>query len=94
MPKKMAILDELGIVINIIICEDDATEAKDKIIYNDDNPAHIGGDYVDGYFYSPQPFLSWIRNQGLWCPPLIKPDGYHLWNEELLLWEPNEFDPI
>ncbi len=93
MPKKMAILDDSGLVINVILCEGTEPETETNISYTDENPAYIGGDYVDGYFYSPQPYPSWDRSQGNWLSPVPKPDGYHLWNEELLLWESYEFDP-
>ena len=83
MRKNMAVLDDSGTVVNVITCEDTET----KIVYTKDNPAYIGGDYVDGYFYSPQPFPSWTRSQGLWVPPTPVPsDGYYNWNEESLAW--------
>jgi hypothetical protein len=93
MSKKMAVFNDSGLVVNVIICEDTEPETETNIVYTDDNPAYIGGDRVDGYFYSPQPFSSWTRNQGLWNPPAPMPDGYYLWNEESLAWESYEFDP-
>jgi len=56
------------------------------IAYTEDNPAVIGGDYVDGYFYALQPFPSWTRSNGQWLPPVPKPDGLYVWDEETLSW--------
>ena len=85
--KLFALLDSDNKVINISQAADDWI-ANDWIQYDDKNPAFIGGDFVDGYFYAPQPFPSWTRNEGNWLPPVPMPlDGkYHIWNEELGNW--------
>jgi hypothetical protein len=89
MSKNMAVLDELGIVINIIICQDDEPETALLRTYTEANPACVGGDYVDGYFYSEQPYPSWTRDSGNWTPPIPMPTslGRWTWNEAELKWE-------
>ena len=88
MSKTMAVLDDNNLVTNIIICDDDVLETNKLVIYTNDNPAYIGGDYVDGYFYEQQPFPSWVRIKGKWKAPVPEPtDGQrYVWNEETLSW--------
>jgi len=92
MSKNMAIIDDTGTVLNVIICEDDKPEEPNLIAYTNENPAYIGGDYVDGYFYSPQPYLSWIRFNGTWQSPTPMPtDGKaYRWDEPTLSWVERE----
>jgi len=84
----MAVLNNDGIVENIISCADDMEENSTLITYSNANPAYIGGDYVNGYFYSPQPYSSWTRNKGTWIAPVPYPtDGnYYIWDEETGSW--------
>jgi len=74
-----------GIVTNIVV-----GEVGGGVLVTEDNPAFIGGDYVEGYFYAPQPFPSWTRDAGTWQPPVPKPEtlGLWLWNEDAQEWEP------
>jgi hypothetical protein len=85
--KKFALLDENNIVINISIA-DDSWDSTGWVEYIDSNPAFIGGDYVDGYFYSVQPYPSWTRNQGNWLPPTPMPnnDKRYNWDEATTSW--------
>lgn len=53
--KTMAMIDENNVVVNIVCCNDDEPESKNLITYTEDNPAYIGGDYIDGYFYPLKP---------------------------------------
>jgi hypothetical protein len=84
-------------VINIEVAEQqwvDEQPNKDCYIpYTSDNPAVIGGDYVDGYFYPIQSFKSWSRDgKGNWVAPVEYPkDGnFYVWDEETLAWlKPN-----
>lgn len=87
--KNMAVLDESNVVVNVIICEDHEPEHEFLIAYGDSNPAFIGGDYVGGYFYPPQPFPSWQRNAGAWVCPVAYPtsEGRWQWNEEAQEWQ-------
>jgi len=87
MTKNVAIFEN-DKVINIIIVNDDYELNANEIIYTNDNPAFIGGDYVDGYFYIKQPYPSWTRLEGKWIPPIPYPDnGRYVWNESTLSWD-------
>ena len=85
--KTFAKLDSNGVVLNISIA-DDSWDSLGWIEYTETNPAIIGGDFVDDYFYSPQPYPSWIRNKGIWNAPTPRPeDGkFYSWNEEDQAW--------
>jgi hypothetical protein len=86
--KNFAQLDENNVVVNIIIANDDFN-SDGYTEYSESNPAFIGGDYVDGFFYSSQPYPSWTRNQGSWLSPVLYPtDGQtYEWNENNLNWD-------
>lgn len=81
-----------GKVINIEVASEDWIEQQEDtseiLIYTDENPAAIGGDYVDGYFYNIQPFPSWLRDTGSWIPPVEYPNDekFYTWNEETISW--------
>jgi len=84
--KKFALLDENNVVINISIA-DNSWDSTGWVEYTVSNPASIGGDYVDGFFYSVQPYPSWTRKEGEWLPPKPMPiNGYWIWNEDSLNW--------
>jgi hypothetical protein len=84
--KKFALLDENNVVINISIAND-SWDSTGWIEYTDSNTASIGGDYVDKYFYSVQPFTSWTRAEGTWQPPTPMPtEGFWNWDEATLSW--------
>jgi hypothetical protein len=89
MSKNMAVIDENNIITNIIVCNDNEPETLTQINYTDENPAYIGGDYVDGFFYPPQPYPSWTRDQGIWVSPKPYPndDKQYSWNEDKQKWE-------
>lgn len=88
MSINVAVFDESNKIINIILCNDDYTIKNNEIIYTNQNPAYIGGDYIDGYFYPPQPFASWIRDgKGNWLSPTLMPnEGFWYWDEPTLTW--------
>jgi hypothetical protein len=92
MSKQMAVLSGSE-VLNIIVCEDSEPETETLIAYTNENPAYIGGDYVEGFFYAPQPYPSWTRSEGNWIAPISKPtDGFtYYWNEVKLAWELADF---
>ena len=82
---------ENNVVVNIIIAEDDwiATQPNSEsyIQYDETDNCSIGGDYIDGYFYYPQPYASWTRNLGEWLPPVPAPiEGKYEWHEETQSW--------
>lgn len=88
MSINVAIFDENNKVINIILCNDDYIIKDNEIIYTNENPAYIGGDYVDGYFYPAQPYPSWTRSNGKWQASTPYPtDGKkYYWSEDDLTW--------
>lgn len=51
--------------------------------------AGIGYSYNEeaDVFVQPQPFPSWSLDENFdWQPPVPKPSGVHLWNEEIQQW--------
>jgi hypothetical protein len=86
--KTFAKLDSNGVVLNISIA-DDSWDSLGWVEYTETNPAIIGGDFVDHYFYSPQPYPSWIRNKGIWNAPteLPKDNNNYIWNEAGKEWK-------
>jgi hypothetical protein len=87
--RRMAVLDETSQVINVIACSDDEQDTPTLVAYTDNNPAYIGGDYYEGYFYPEQPYPSWSRSAGEWLPPVPQPQGMGnwFWNEEAQEWQ-------
>jgi hypothetical protein len=84
--KNVALLNESNIVLNIIVVKDDF-EQENYVEYSDENPAFIGGDFYEGHFYPPQPYLSWVRLNGNWQPPTPRPEGISwYWNEAKQVW--------
>jgi len=44
-------------------------------------------DEVSDEFVMPQPFASWsLDSNNDWQPPVPRPDGSYMWNEELQSW--------
>ena len=85
--KKYALLNDNNIVINISIAND-VWDNTGWIEYTDNNPASVGGDYVNDYFYCVQPYASWTRDNGRWLPPSPMPtEGIWVWDEENLMWQ-------
>lgn len=90
-----------GIVSNIVVADAEWANAQtDTVVeYTDTNPAYIGGDYVDGFFYSPQPFASWTRSSGVWVAPVIMPTSVEenkawIWNETTVSWVNMDVDSM
>ena len=87
--KNYALLNENNVVINISIADND-WDSTGWIEYTSINPAHIGGDYLDGFFYPPKPYPSWVRNLStyLWESPVAMPtdDKRYTWNEVTTSW--------
>lgn len=86
MTKDVAVIGASGQVVAINVHSADYAIAENEIEVT--NPAFVGGDYVDGFFYPPQPFASWSRHEGNWIPPVAMPTdgGLYLWNEEDQKW--------
>jgi hypothetical protein len=89
MSKNMAAVSDTGEVLNIIICHDDEPETPNLITYTDANPAYIGGTFDSGYFYPPQPYPSWVKDEGVWLPLIPRPEseGNWQWNEDEQEWQ-------
>lgn len=52
-------------------------------------------DEENDVFISPQPFASWSLDENFdWQPPVPKPEGNYIWNEEMLSWTPIDYDII
>ena len=83
---QKALLNSNNEVINIAVFDDTSID-DGWIPYTDTNPAYIGGLYVEGYFYPPQPFTSWTKNKGIWEPPIPMPKVRCQWNESTLSWD-------
>jgi hypothetical protein len=65
--KEMAIIEEDGTVVDIIYCDDNREETQNLKSFSKENPAYIGGDYHDGFFYPKKFNHSWIRDgRGSW----------------------------
>jgi hypothetical protein len=80
-------------VVNIEVADRTWIEAQpnkdDYIEYTSDNPASIGGDYYEEYFYPEKPYDSWQRDgQGNWISPVPKPNDekFYSWDENTLTW--------
>jgi hypothetical protein len=85
MSKDVAVVSDSGEIIAINVHLDDYELADNEMLVT--NPAYVGGDYVDGFFYPPQPFASWTRADGEWVAPIPRPsEGSWVWNEELQEW--------
>ena len=85
--KLFAQLNENNIVLNTSVGRDD-WQAEGWVEFTIENPAYIGGDYLGGYFYAPQPYPSWSRDKGLWQAPVPHPtdDAVYVWDEATTSW--------
>lgn len=90
MSQQMAQIDETGKVTNIVVMPEGTESTSTLVSYLPDNPAFVGGDYVSGHFYPPQPYPSWVRIAGQWTSPVPKPSepGPWMWDEESQSWYP------
>ena len=87
MSKNVAVISAGGDVVAINIQADDYEPQPYEIEVT--GAAWVGGDYVGGYFYPPQPFPSWTRSEGEWQPPVPMPtDGERYeWDEDAQEWQ-------
>lgn len=81
MSQNIAVIDVTGKVLAINVHIDEYVLTLNEVIVK--GSAWVGGDYVDGHFYPPQPFPSWTRHEGEWRPPTFYPtDGdMYSWDE-------------
>lgn len=83
---NVAVLDASSVIMAINIVADDYTPQANEIAV--ETVAYVGGDYVDGHFYPPQLFPSWVRDAGSWVAPTPMPEteGRWSWDEPTLSW--------
>lgn len=82
---------ENNIVVNIIIADDNFILLQENplsfVEYDVENIACIDGQYTNGIFIMPKPFVSWLLDANNdWQPPTPKPEGNYYWDEESLSW--------
>ena len=88
MSKDVAVISDSGVVLAINVHPDSYELVANELLVT--NPAYVGGDYVDGYFYPESPYPSWLRDgEGGWVAPVERPAAgvKWIWNEELQEWE-------
>jgi len=89
-----------GKVVNLIVADAEWASQQDKpqeyIVYTLAMPAYMGGTYLNGMFYEPQPFSSWTMDPDSpkWIPPIPRPEGalglYFDWDESKKEWIPRQ----
>ena len=92
MSKNIAVKNDSGIVVAINVYPDDYELKTNEVLVT--NPAYVGGDYVEGYFYPEQPFPSWTRDKGNWKSPIAmpadagtgEPAKRYTWDEDSINW--------
>lgn len=86
MTKIVAVINSDNEVIAINRWEDSYELQDDELLVT--NPAYIGGKFMDGFFYAPQPYPSWTPLEGNWIPPVAMPeDGKRYdWDEDAQEW--------
>lgn len=62
-----------------------------KIIENNDEtevPKFKNSEFIDGKFYDPRPYPSWILKNHQWVAPQKRPEdnSHYIWNEDSLSW--------
>lgn len=74
--KRMAQIDANGIVINIIVANDD-WNVEGFVEYTDDKPAYIGGTYTNGKFIPPKPTPDAVLDEATcqWIAPVVDSVG-------------------
>lgn len=92
MSKKFAVINGTD-VINTIICESKAIaeEISGKVCVEfTDEPAEIGGTYVDGKFRRQKPYPSWVYDgKHDWNPPVeypVEENKAFRWDEDSISW--------
>ena len=89
--KNYAVIEN-DTVVNVVIADDEwaANQQLTLVELTDGQNALVGGKYVDGIFYKPKPYPSWVESNGGWIPPIPKPENIEgfgwMWSEESLSW--------
>jgi hypothetical protein len=95
--KNFAKLNENNIVENVIVADltwiDEQVNKTQYVEYLESNPAIIGGEFIDGFFYDIKPYDSWVKNDGKWIPPKPMPlnDKNYEWNDSTQEWVEKPF---
>lgn len=87
MSKNVAVVSASLEVVAINVQSDKYEPQPYEVVVT--NPAYIGGNYIGGFFYAPQPFPSWTRHEGEWMSPEPRPEslGNWQWHEEAQEWQ-------
>jgi len=90
--RYFAKIDNNNVVQNISQSEIDMPGWIEYFIDSAD-PKHreaiVGGSYDkdNKFFIDPKPYPSWsLDENGNWNPPIAKPEGISMWDEEAQLW--------
>jgi hypothetical protein len=89
--KNYAVIEN-DTVVNVVIGDDEwaANQQSTLVELTDSDNALVGGKYIDGVFYKPKPYPSWVESGSGWAPPVPKPENIEgfgwMWNEESLSW--------
>jgi len=86
MSKDVAVLENNFVIAINVHPDNYQIQDNEKVVTN---PAYVGGDYFDNYFYPPKPYASWTRDGlGNWESPIPYPtDGLmYQWDEEKTDW--------
>lgn len=86
-----------GTVVNVVVFEDPVDQQllehfKNEFLLNAIIPAteksFVSGTYDGNQFWLPQPYSSWVKNNGEWVAPKPFPnDGnFYRWNEDAVDW--------
>jgi len=86
MSKDVAVISDSGEVLAINVHMDDYELAPNELLVT--GPAWVGGTFDSGYFYPPQPYPSWVKDEGVWAAPVSMPDdgGRYQWDETNQEW--------
>ena len=93
--ERIGVIVKNGVVANRIVWADhtgeqmlnDGYDHAEEVTDMEIRPG-IGWTWneTDGY-RTPQPFPSWTWDGVMWQPPVPKPEGEYLWNEETQTWD-------
>ena len=89
--KNYAVIEN-DTVVNVVIGDNEwaANQQSTLVELTDSDNALVGGKYIDGVFYKPKPYPSWVESGSGWAPPVPKPENIEgfgwMWNEESLSW--------
>ena len=75
-----------GVVVNLIQTSNGTKQTDTLLDIPEGQRASIGGDIVNGVFYSAQPYPSWVRGKKEWEPPVPMPEKAQEWDEDAQAW--------